>query len=187
MKKIIAIMGSPRKNGNTHLLLSRMIEGVQEAGGTGEIISLVDYKIYDCDGCHTCWKGNACSKNDDMNGLYLKINECDVIIFGTPVYWYGPTAIMKAFLDRFVYYNCPENRQLLKGKSAILVTPFEEKKEETARLLVEMFKKSLNYLEIPLIEKLIVPGVYHKADVLKFDAVMKNAYKIGTKIINLLD
>ena len=121
MKKIIAIMGSPRKNGNTHLLLSRMIEGVQEAGGTGEIISLVDYKIYDCDGCHTCWKGNACSKNDDMNGLYLKINECDVIIFGTPVYWYGPTAIMKAFLDRFVYYNCPENRQLLKGKSAILV------------------------------------------------------------------
>ena len=161
-----------------------MMEGVKAAGGAGEIICLVEYNINDCDGCHSCWKGNECSKNDDMNDLYLKINESEVIIFGTPVYWYGPTAIMKAFLDRFVFYNCPENRQLLKGKSAIIVIPFEEKNEETARPLVDMFKKSLKYLEIPLIEKLIVPGVYQKADVLKFDDVMENAYKIGTKIIN---
>ena len=183
MKKIIAIMGSPRKNGNTHLLLSKILEGVQEAGGSGEIICLVDHNINDCDGCHSCWKGNDCSKNDDMNDLYPKINESDVIIFGTPVYWYGPTALIKAFLDRFVYYNCPENRQFLKGKSAIIVIPFEEENVETARPLVEMFKKSFNYLEIPLIEKLIVPGVYHKADVLKFEAVMNNAHEIGTKII----
>jgi len=184
MKNIIAIMGSPRKNGNTHLLLSKILEGVQEVGGSGEMIFLIDKKINDCDGCHSCWKGNHCSKNDDMNDLYLKINKSDVIIFGTPVYWYGPTALMKAFIDRFVYYNCPENRKLLEGKSAIIVIPFEEEKKETALPLVQMFEKSFKYLEISLIEKLIVPGVYHKGDVLKLEAIMENAYKIGTKIVH---
>ena len=47
-----------------------------------------------------------CSKHDSMEALYPKITECDALILGTPVYWYGPTAIMKCFMDRFVYFNC---------------------------------------------------------------------------------
>ena len=176
-------MGSPRKEGNTDLLLSRIMEGVKKAGGYGEIIYLIEKKIKDCDGCHACWKGNDCSKNDDMNEIYQKINESDVIIFGTPVYWYGPTALIKAFLDRFVYYNCPENRRKINGKSAIIVIPFEDDDISTVAPLVEMFEKSLKYLEIPLIEKLIVSGVSKKGDVLKFEGIMKKALIIGDKIV----
>ncbi|MFX1274118.1 MAG: flavodoxin family protein [Promethearchaeota archaeon] len=183
MKKILGIMGSPRKDGNTHILMSKIMEGVKIAGGSGEIIFLIDKLIKDCDGCHSCWKGNDCSKNDDMNEIYLKINESDIIIFGTPVYWYGPTALMKAFLDRFVYYNCPENRLKIRGKSAIIVIPFEEKNYETATPLIDMFEKSFRYLEIPLIERIIVPGVYHKGDVLKFDNILKSAFTLGKKIV----
>jgi multimeric flavodoxin WrbA len=58
-----------------------------------------------------------------MLAIYPKIIEADVIIFGTPVYWYGPTALMKAFIDRFVYFNCPENRAK-SGKAANI--PFED-------------------------------------------------------------
>ena len=146
MKKVLGVVGSSRRNGNTHILVSKILEGAKDAGGKAELLLLKDMNIKDCDGCHACWKGKPCSKKDDMNGIYPKIIESDIIVFGTPVYWYGPTALMKAFLDRFVFFNCPENRETIKGKTAVLAIPFEEENPEAADLLVGMFEKSLDYL-----------------------------------------
>ncbi len=182
MKKILGIMGSPRKNGNTHVLLSEILKGAAQEGANSEIIFLIDQNIRECDGCYSCWKGNECSKCDDMNALYPKIIESDVLIFGTPVYWYGPTALMKAFLDRFSYFNCPENRKKIKNKSAILVVPFEETTLDTAEQVIRMFEKSLDYLEIPLIEKIIVPGVTRKGEVSEKESMMRSCIEIGKKI-----
>jgi putative NADPH-quinone reductase len=128
MKKILGIMGSPRRNGNTHILLTKILEGAEAEGVRGDILFLDDLTIQECNGCHACWEGKDCSKDDDMNSIYSKIIESDGIVFGTPVYWYGPTALMKGFIDRFVYFNCPENRAKIKGKPAVLAIPFEEKK-----------------------------------------------------------
>ena len=110
MKKILGIMGSPRKNGNTHVLISKILESAQKEGADTKMIFLSDLIIKECDGCYSCWKGQKCGKNDDMNNVYPLIINSEVLIFGTPVYWFGPTALMKAFIDRLVYFNCPENR-----------------------------------------------------------------------------
>lgn len=59
-----------------------------------------------------------------MNGFYQKIIDSDILVFGTPVYWYAPTAIMKAFIDRFVYFNCPENREKIRGKNSSCYNTF---------------------------------------------------------------
>jgi hypothetical protein len=106
-----------------------------------DMVFLGDLNIRECDGCHVCWTGKPCCKQDDMNALYEKIIASDVIVFGTPVYWFGPTAIMKAFIDRFVYFNCPENRVKIKGKAAAIIIPFEDDDLDTARPLVELFEK----------------------------------------------
>jgi multimeric flavodoxin WrbA len=182
MKNILGIMGSPRKNGNTHVLVSKILEGAQEAGAHTETVLLGDVHIKECDGCHACWKGFECNKKDDMNKLYSKIIKSDVIIFGTPVYWYGSTALMKAFIDRMVYFNCPENRKKIKGKKAVLVVPFEEQNPATARLVKEFFKKSLGYLDVKLIETLLVPGVTKRGEVKKKEDVMERAFLLGAKI-----
>jgi len=117
-----------------------------------------------------------------MNNLYPKIIESDIIIFGTPVYWYGPTALMKAFLDRFVFFNCPENREKIRGMKAILAVPFEEDNVETAEPLIRMFEKSFEYLEMVLIEKIIVPGVGKKGEVLKKQEVLDSCYELGKNL-----
>jgi multimeric flavodoxin WrbA len=182
MKKILGVLGSPRKEGNTHILISKILEGAKGVGATGEIIFLNDLDIKECDGCYSCWKGSDCSKKDDMNDLYPKIFESDVIIWGTPVYWYGPTALIKAFLDRFIYVTSPDNRSKMEGKSAVLVIPFEEKHLEIATPLVEMFEKGFKYMKMEIIESLIVPGVFKKGDVLKKEDVLERAKKIGEKI-----
>ena len=182
MKKILGVMGSPRKNGNTDILVSKILEGSKDVGAEIEMIYLKDLKIKECNGCHACWDGKECSKHDDMNGLFEKVIECDVIIFGTPVYWYGPTALMKAFIDRFVYFNSPKNREKIKGKIAVLAVPFEEDTLETARPLVLMFEKSLEYLEMDLSDQILVPGVGERGTILEKKAVLEDAYQLGKKI-----
>ncbi len=182
MKKILGIVGSPRKNGNTHILVSKILEGAVKEGAVTEIIFLNDLNIEECDGCHACWENKSCSKNDDMNRIYPKIIESDVIIFGTPVYWYGPTGLMKSFIDRFVYFNCPENREKIKGKSAVIVIPFEEKDPEMADLTIEFFEKSFQYLEMKLTDKIIAPGVGEKGKVLEKEDILDQSCKLGRKL-----
>jgi len=182
MKKVLGVVGSPRKKGNTHILVSRILEGAEAEGATTDIVFLGKLKIRECDGCHACWKGKPCAKRDDMNDLYLKIAENDAIVFGTPVYWYGPTALMKGFIDRFVYFNCPENRAKVKGKSAAIAVPYEEENPKTAEPVVTFFEKSLDYLEMDMVGKIIVPGVSDKGDVLQKEQALATAYELGQRL-----
>ena len=182
MKNILGVVGSPRRNGNTHILVSRILDGARKAGADSDIIFLDSLDVQECNGCHACWNGGVCSKNDDMNAIYPGIIASDAIIFGTPVYWYGPTALMKAFLDRFVYFNSPENRAKIRGKSAVIAVPFEEENPETAAPLVAMFEKSFRYLELKFAGKIIVPGAGHKGDILKKTEVLAEAEELGKKL-----
>jgi multimeric flavodoxin WrbA len=183
MKKILGVLGSPRKKGNTHILISKILEGAKSEGVAGEILFLDDLTIRECDGCHRCWKGKECNKNDDMNNIYPKIMESAGIIFGTPVYWYGPTALIKGFLDRFVYFNCPENRKMIQGKPAVLAVPFEEENPATADLVKEMFEKSLQYLEMNLIGTIIAPGVTKRGEIIKKQDTLEEAYNLGIRLV----
>ena len=185
MQRILGIMGSPRRNGNTHILLSKILEGAEAEGATGDIIFLDDLVIRECNGCHTCWQGKECSKDDDMNGIYPRIIESDAIIFGTPVYWYGPTALMKGFIDRFVFFNCSENREKIRGKPVALAIPFEEENPQTTSLLEAFFEKSLGYLEMNLIGAILVPGVTRKGEIKEKEAKLQEAYELGKKLARL--
>ncbi|MHC4728153.1 MAG: flavodoxin family protein, partial [Planctomycetota bacterium] len=165
VKRILAVVGSPRRNGNTHLLVSKIAEGARAKTALVDELFLGDFTIKECDGCHVCWKMEECIKNDDMQAIFRKIIQSDVIIFGTPVYWYGPTALMKGFIDRFVYFNCPKNRVKIRGKSAVIAVPFEEENLDTARPVVEFFQRCLDYLQVNLLGKILVPGVSARGEI----------------------
>lgn len=183
MKKVLGIVGSPRKKGNTHVLVSRILEGAEAAGAAVDLLMLGKKKILECDGCHACWKGKECSKKDDMLAIYPRIVESDALVFGTPVYWYGPTALMKGLIDRFVYFNCPENRPGIRGKAAALAVPFEEAGEETAELVVELFRRSFAYLELELVGQVLAPGVTRRGEVAKQAARLAEAYELGRRLV----
>lgn len=183
MTNILGIVGSPRKNGNTHVPVSRILDGTRDNGANTETLFLQGLNILECNGCHACWKGkHVCSKNDDMRNIYPKITEADAIIFGTPVYWYGPTGIMKCFMDRFVFFNSPANRKKIRNKVAVLAVPFEERRYETSDLLVRFFEKSLDYLEMRLIDKILVPGVTKRGEVRSRKRVMDRCYRLGRRL-----
>jgi len=180
MKNVLGVVGSPRKNGNTDAMVSRVLQGARDAGARIETIRLADVKIQECDGCHACWKGRRlCSKRDDMAALYPKIAESDAIVFGTPVYWYGPTAIMKSFIDRFVYFNCPAHREQTRNKAAVIAIPFEDRTYATADLVVGFFERSLEYLGMRLVGKILAPGVAKRGEVANRKRIMAVCDKLG--------
>jgi multimeric flavodoxin WrbA len=183
VKQVLGVIGSARKNGNTQVLVERILEGAKYAGAETETIDLRDLKVQECDGCHQCWHGKKCVKNDDMNLIFDKISASDVIVFGTPVYWFGPTALMKCFLDRFVYFNCPENRQLVRGKRVILAVPFEDAERETAAPLVEIFRRSVDYLEMEMYGIILVPGVTRRGEAKEKKDEMDNCFDLGKKSV----
>ena len=86
--KVLAVVGSPRKGGNTDVLIDQMISGAARAGAEVEKIYLNDMKITPCQACMSCKKKPGCVIKDDMQGLYPKIMAAEGLLFGTPVYWW---------------------------------------------------------------------------------------------------
>jgi len=96
----VIFLGSPRKKGNTELLLGKIIQGLEEAGEPCELIRLPDLDIHPCIGCGSCEKTGTCIFKDDMQEMYKKISRADRIIIGSPIYFYNVTAQTKLFIDR---------------------------------------------------------------------------------------
>lgn len=104
MKKILAIMGSPRLNGNTQNIL-KILEKQAPYGYELEIINLVDYNIQGCLGCSQCQhdlEEFKCVQDDHANTLLKKIIDADGIIYGTPLYGHNYSGQLKIFLDRHI-------------------------------------------------------------------------------------
>ena len=90
--KILGIVGSPRKGGNTEILVEEALTATREAGAQTEIILLADKNIAGCDGCGSCFETGVCKIKDDMQSIYPQLEAADAIIFGSPVYFGGVTA-----------------------------------------------------------------------------------------------
>jgi len=182
--RLTAFLGSPRKGGNTDILTEHVVEGARKAGIEVESIELRSLNIRGCIGCERCWQvdGRPCAIADNMLPLYDTIANSDVLLFATPVYWYAPTAIMKAFIDRLVPFNRPQGRPLIDGKRAILVTAYEEEGPTAVEPVVRMFELSFQYLGLSLVDKLIVDGVGPKGAVLDKPDVLERAYRVGAAL-----
>ena len=112
--KVLGLIGSPRKHSNTDLLVSKILEGASANNNQTEKLYLYGLNISPCLDCRGCKKGNfRCVVDDDMQILYPKLEDADVIVFGTPLYWYGPTGKMKLMIDRLRPFSASKK---LKGK-----------------------------------------------------------------------
>ncbi len=104
MKKVVAINGSPRKNGNTYHLLNKTLESIKaiKPDVECEIIETAQLKLEGCNACSACFrnKNMKCIINDDMNMIIEKMVSADAIILGTPTYFADVSSEMKAIIDR---------------------------------------------------------------------------------------
>ena len=109
MKNLIAINGSPRRNGNTAQLLQQAMQGAQDAGATVEIVNLYALNFKGCTSCFACKLKNrqhgSCAMKDDLSPVLDKIKAADAIIFGSPIYFMNFSAGMIALTERLFFSN----------------------------------------------------------------------------------
>lgn len=99
-KNVVIISSSPRKGGNSDTMADEFLRGAVEAGNTVEKINIRDMELKFCIGCLSCQRTGKCVLRDDMNALYDTVQRADILVFATPVYYYGMTGQLKTFLDR---------------------------------------------------------------------------------------
>ena len=112
--KAVAIIGSPRKNGNTEQLAAHALKAMAEEGIETEIISLAGKNILPCTACQACADTGKCSIEDDLQPVYRKMEEADGIILASPVYYGSCTALLKALIERAGYMS--RQRGVFRGK-----------------------------------------------------------------------
>lgn len=176
--KVLAIVGSPRKNGNTDMLINQIIAGIQPNPSEFQKIYLYSYSILPCVDCRQCKKGNLlCPIKDDMPKLNVLLEQTDLLIFGTPIYWYGPTAKMKLFVDRFRPFIV--NKKLA-GKKGIVVIPSEEG-PSICEPTIKMFEMSFQYLGIQMLGSFLT-SAYEKGEIAQNKTEMDRAYDFGKNL-----
>ena len=116
--KIVMLLGSPNKNGSSNLLAGRFADGAREAGHTVELVDAAHADIHVCTGCIHCGYDGPCVQNDDMEQISRLILHADMLVFVTPLYYYGMSAQLKKMIDRFCAFNSSIQRKHM--KSALL-------------------------------------------------------------------
>ncbi len=104
MKKVLALMGSPRKGKNTDVLLDYLLDGIKENDVEINKIYLKDKNIGDCTGCDYCGKSGVCAKKDGMDDIYSEFDKSDIIILATPIYFNSVNSMAKSMIDRCQKY-----------------------------------------------------------------------------------
>ena len=147
--KVLVLMGSPRKGGNTAALLAPFCEELRSAGAETETVWLYDRDIRPCLACRRCqedWTAFGCGQQDDVQELFDKVLESDCVVLATPIYAWYCTPPMKALLDRLVYgmnkfYGAKKGPSLWQGKAMTLLMTCGYRPEKGCDLFEEGMRR----------------------------------------------
>ena len=183
--KVLGFVGSPRKEGNTDLLVQEALKGAKDAGAETSIYYLHDYNISDCRECMGCRQPGAerCVVKDDMQQFYPLIRQADVYIFGTP-FWFGyMPGQAKSFLDRWYCFVGGPNALPL-GKKFLLLLPLGRDLPDlfryTAKWMAGVFPFAFPGVKVQF---MLAPGVMDKGDIKKRPEYLAQAYQMARQIV----
>ncbi len=142
---IVVLESSPNRHGSSNLLADHFIRGAREAGHTVEVLDVAHANLHPCNGCVRCGYEGPCVQKDDMETFRPKILAADMVVFVTPLYYFGMSAQLKILIDRFCAFNSSLNRRHL--KSALLVSAWNQDRW-TFDALVHHYQTLVRYLNL---------------------------------------
>ncbi|TFG95531.1 flavodoxin family protein [Candidatus Thorarchaeota archaeon] len=152
-KSVLGIVGSPRRGANTETLVDSVLAGAEKCGATTTKVILPELNIQPCQACNKCQREGSCIHEDDMESILQLMEKSDIWVLGTPIYWWGPSAQFKVFIDR--WYGV--DQRIFQGKQVILTIPMGGNNEHYARHTIGMFKDICNYLGMICVEAVVAP------------------------------
>lgn len=178
-KNILILIGSPRKGGNTDILANSFIDGALKAGHEVEKITLQNYTINGCLGCDYCIKNHGkCIQKDDMQMIYDKVNKADIVVFATPLYFFGFSSQIKKVIDRFYALLSGS----LPNKQSILLTAYGSHNSHEIDGLISQYKMIVSALNWSNLGEISAKGVLKRGDISNHSSILE-ANKLGENIL----
>ena len=143
--KIVVLEGSPNRNGSSNMLAEQFIQGAKEAGHSVQVIDAAHADIHPCTGCIHCGYEGPCSQEDDMSGIRREILDADMMVFVTPLYYYGMSAQLKTLIDRFCAFNSSIQRKHMRSA---LISAAWNSDNWTFDALAAHYKTLVRYLNL---------------------------------------
>lgn len=176
--KIVVLTGSPRRNGNSAYLAEQFIKGAQEKGHEIYRFDCAFKHVEPCRACNRCGMNGTCIFNDDFLELRPKLIEADMVVFATPMYYFGISAQMKRVIDRFYAINGQ-----LKGhykKAAFMMTYADTSSKEAEPMLLH-YRTLMDYLGWESVGEVVAPGVW-TAGSIRNTRYGEQAYQLGKSL-----
>jgi multimeric flavodoxin WrbA len=188
--KILGIAGSPRRGGNTDVLLARFMEGAASQGAETKIISACNLKISPCLHCDACLEKGNCKIQDDMQMVYREMESADRIVLASPLQFMSVSAQLKALVDR-----C---QALWARKYVLKIPPLGDERERKGffisvggrRTIPNLFEAELvtiktlfRTLDVSYAGDILLPGIDAKGDILKHPEELDKAFQAGQNFI----
>jgi multimeric flavodoxin WrbA len=178
--KVLGISGSMRKGGNTADLVNAVLGRCKDAGIETEFVSLSGKKIHPCLGCEKCKEKKWCViEKDDWDMIVKKILDCDVLVIGSPTYYYDVCGHLKNFIDRT--YSLYHDRKLA-GRKGVAVAVQAHKGANRTIQTLEGFLSTHEFSSLGSVKG----NGYHEGEVLADKEAVEKAQKIADKIIRLV-
>lgn len=181
--KIIVLTGSPRKNGNSDILATQFIRGVEENHQEVIRFDAAFKQVHPCVACNTCrMKGGPCVFQDDFAQISQEIIAADMVVFASPIYYFGISAQLKAVIDRFYSIN----EQICKPKQAVLLLTYADDTRETAEPIISHYQAMLKYLRWQDVGQVLASGVWDAGDI-NDTLFPEQAYELGKNLTQSAD
>ena len=177
--KIVVLEGSPNKNGSSNMLAEQFIKGALETGHQVEVIDAARAKIHPCTGCIHCGYDGPCIQKDEMEQIRESILGADMMVFVTPLYYYGMSAQLKALVDRFCAFNNSIHRKHM--KSALLTVAWNSD-DWTFDALETHYKTLVRYLNLEDMGMILGYGC-GTPSMTQHSSYPQKAYQLGKQLL----
>ncbi len=185
--EILALIASPRKEGNTDIMAGEVLAGGQAAGASVSKLYLDDYHVRPiAEVADNTGSRDDPRKDDDFPALLERFLAADIVIWSTPVYWSGPAAQMQCFLDRMSsYFNHPEYRERFRGKGHIVLCAFGRPDPQHGKWVTEPMKLNAKVLHGTYIGD-VCASVYRKGEVRNMPEVLAACRELGSQAVRTM-
>lgn len=163
--KTVILFGSPRKDGNTIELVNAFSEVLRNGGHSVRMLYLNDMNIRPCQGCLACLPKGVCRINDDMKDIRKYIKESNLIVFASPIYWFGVSAQLKATIDRSLAFMDTKFGSRIKGKKVVTLMTCADKDADVCSPAIAMFRKTFDLLGLTYAGRVEATGCEGKGQV----------------------
>lgn len=174
---ILVLTGSPRKEGNSNFLASEFIRGAEESGHKVHRFDAALKEVHPCMACNACGMDGPCVIKDDFEEVRQQIVPADMVVFATPMYYFGISAQLKAVIDRFYALN----GQIHVPKKAALLMTYANSAKSQAMPIENHYDVLLDYLGWSDAGRVIAPGVWPQGAI-RHTQFPQQAYELGKSV-----